>query len=346
MHGLAIRSTALLGQVPVISNALRAHYAVEDPRLASEIAGLRFNNPIGLAAGYDKNGTAIRGLAAFGFGFVEIGSVSAEFSAGNPKPRLFRLPGRDAIVVHYGLPNLGAQAVSVILERNPLPIPLGINIVKTNRGPDHPGGDDVIGDYVESVRTLKDAGDYLMLNLSCPNTENGRDFFSDIGEVTTLLEQIRELNVACPVFLKISPCGGDAWLDTLLEAVDPFDYVSGFMFNLPPGKPPELGLSPEQIEAMPGAVAGKPIEAHINACVASLYRRMDRQRYRIMAAGGVFTAEDAYRKVRLGASLVQLLTGLIYRGPGVVRDINRGLLALLERDGVANIRDAVGVDIV
>ena len=112
MHGLAIRGTALLGKLPAIPRALRAHYTVQDPRLVSEVAGIRFDNPVGLAAGYDKNGTAITGLAAFGFGFIEIGSVSAEFSTGNPKPRLFRLPEQNGIVVHYGLPNLGAQAVN------------------------------------------------------------------------------------------------------------------------------------------------------------------------------------------------------------------------------------------
>jgi dihydroorotate dehydrogenase (fumarate)/dihydroorotate dehydrogenase len=116
------------------------------------------------------------------------------------------------------------------------------------------------------------------------------------------------------------------------------------MFNLAPGKPPELGLTDAQLDAMPGATAGKPVEAQHNACIASLYRRMDRQRYRIIGAGGVFTAGDAYRKLRLGASLVQLLTALVYRGPGVVRNINRGLIQLLERDGVENVQDLVGVD--
>ena len=345
MHRCAVTCARWAGHAPVTS-ALAAAYAVRDPRLETEVCGLRFPNPIGLAAGYDKNGRAARFLAALGFGHVEIGSVSADGSEGNPRPRLFRLPRDRAIVVHYGLPNAGARAVAAHLASVRLPVPLGINIVKTNRGIDAPPDrdDEIIDDYVRSVTALHARADYLMLNLSCPNTEMGRDFFADKHHVARLLARLSALEVRCPVFLKVSPQGGVCAIERLLEAAEGAPCVSGFAVNLPPGKPDTL-TTPRRVWAcMPGAVAGKPVEGLINACVRELYRRMDRERYRIIAAGGVFSAEDAYAKLRLGASLVQLLTAMVYEGPGVVKRINQGLCRLLERDGFDKVSQAVGAD--
>jgi dihydroorotate dehydrogenase (fumarate)/dihydroorotate dehydrogenase len=221
---------------------------------------------------------------------------------------------------------------------------LGINIVKTNRGIEAPPDSEaaVFDDYLRSVSVLKDSGDYLCLNLSCPNTECGRDVFSIPGRLARLLSMLGELRIRCPVFLKVSPTGGMAAIEQLLETVEPFPWVSGFMFNLPPGKPAGLHTPRSVWESMPGAVAGSPSRAPLDECLRELFRRMDRTRYRIMAAGGVFSAEDAYDKIRLGASLVQLMTGLIYEGPGLVARINRGLCRLLERDGFRNVSEAVG----
>ncbi|MBN2310526.1 MAG: quinone-dependent dihydroorotate dehydrogenase [Candidatus Hydrogenedentes bacterium] len=340
MHTLAIRASELAGRTPVRA-LLARRYAVADPRLACRVCGIDFANPIGLAAGYDKSGRAVPFLAALGFGFVEIGSVSADPSDGNPRPRLWRLPEARAIIVNYGLPNDGADAVAARLARTSVPVPLGINIVKTNRLRVEPD-DAIIDDYIRSVGVLKESGDYLALSLSCPNTETGREFFTEPARVVELLERVSALAIARPLFLKISPLGGVGALERLLEAVDGFPCVSGFIFNLPPGKPAGLGLNEEEVARMPGAVGGEPVEATINAAIRELYARMDRARYRIIGVGGVFSAEDAYRKIRLGASLVQLLTGLVYEGPGAVRAINRGLLALLERDGFASVAEAVG----
>lgn len=346
MHDRAIRSGAFWGGVGAARAAISGIYGFEDARLETEVCGIRFRNPIGLAAGYDKNGRAVEMMAAMGFGHVEIGSVSADVSYGNPKPRLFRLPADRAVVVHYGLPNEGADAVAARLRERQLPAPLGINIVKTNRGIDAPPDSDdaIIADYVYSVRTLKDVGDYLSLNLSCPNTEMGRDFFSEKASVVRLMTELSDLDVRCPVFLKVSPLGGVAAIERLLEAVEGVGLVSGFVFNLAPGKPDALVTPREIVEPMPGAVAGKPVEDHMNTCIRELYRRMDRKRYRIIGIGGVFSAEDAYRKIFLGASLVQLLTALVYEGPGVVKRIKQGLCRLLERDGFANVSEAVGAD--
>ena len=334
---------------------VRAACAVREPRLEIEIAGIRFSNPIGLAAGFDKSGTAVAALSALGFGSVEIGSVSLDPSQGNPKPRLFRLPRDRAIVVHYGLPNDGAAAVAARLaaRKRDCPFagrkwdsPLGINIVKTNRGqgaaPESP--DEIIGEYVAAARMLAPCADYLMFNLSCPNTEDGRDFFADRGNLEACLAALGEVDFARPVFLKVSPRGGIEAIERLLAAADPHPFVKGFMFNLPPGKPDNL-TTPEAVwRGMPGAVSGTPCAALANTCIRETFRRMDKTRHIIVGAGGVFTGAQAYEKIRLGASLVQALTALVYEGPGVVRRIVRELAELLERDGVEHVADVVGVD--
>lgn len=345
VHHLAIRLGRGLGWA---SPLIAPFYCISDPSLQTEVCGLRFDNPVGLAAGFDKSGDAVRLLAALGFGHIEIGSVSALASDGNPAPRLWRLPDDEAIIVHYGLPNAGAEAVARRVEAVRLPVPLGINLVKTNLGPSAPPDkdEDIIEDYVRSARRLKDSGQYLSLNLSCPNTENGRDFFAEKIHIVRCLEALSELDISCPVFLKVSPLGGIEAIERVLEAADAFDLVSGFIFNLSPTKPDGLKTPRSVWHNLPGAVSGPPCRALMNHCITELYRRMDNQRYRIIGAGGIASADDAYSKIKLGASLVQVLTAMIYHGPGVAKAINEGLAARLRRDGFRNIAEAVGAEAV
>lgn len=326
--------------------ALAALNRADDPRLATRIAGLDFPSPIGLAAGFDKSGDAAAVLAGLGFGAIEVGSVSTDPSRGNARPRLWRLPGDEAIIVHYGLPNDGAWIVAERLRAARLTVPLGLNIVKTNRGtsgaPETAGA--IIADYVTAARLLGPVADYLMVNLSCPNTEDGRDFFATRENIESCLSALASLGLSIPVFLKVSPLGGTATIERVLEATDPYPFVSGFMFNLPPTKPEGLRTPEAEWRALPGAVSGPPVAGLIDEMTRETYRRMDRSRYALFAAGGVRTAEDAYRKLRLGASFVQILTALVYEGPGVIRRINRDLARLLERDGAARVADIVGAD--
>jgi len=343
-HHLAIAAGHRLGHAgPAMLLATR----VDDASLASTVAGLRFPTPIGLAAGFDKSGTAIRALAGLGFGSVEIGSVSIDPSIGNPKPRLWRLPEDEAIVVHYGLPNDGVDVIAARLAGTRLPVPLGVNLVVTNRGAGAPplGADQIIGEYVASAKAMAPHADYLMLNLSCPNTVDGRDFFADAGHLDACLAALDQTSLRLPVFLKVSPLGGIAAIECVLAAAGGRDFVSGFMFNLPPVKPEGMRTAADALRKMPGAVSGPPAAALANACIRETFRRMNRKRHVLIGAGGVSTAEDAYAKIRLGASLVQLLTALIFHGPGVVRTITLGLAQLLERDGVKDVADAVGADV-
>lgn len=342
-HHSAIAALAAFGWA---AGPMRAATAIRDGRLATRVAGLDFPTPLGLAAGFDKSGTAIRALAGLGFGSIEIGSVSIDPSEGNPKPRLWRVPGDQGLVVNCGLPNDGVELVARRLRRAPLPVPLGVNLVMTNRGSGAPppGADRIIGDYVMAAKLMAPHADYLMLNLSCPNTMDERDFFADAAHLDACLGALDELELQLPVFLKVSPLGGVAAIERVLASADARRFVSGFMFNLPPMKPDGMRTSAALLRDMPGAVSGPPSAALADLCLRAAFRRMDRKRHVLIGAGGVSTAEDAYRKIRLGASLVQLLTALVYRGPGVVREITAGLARLLARDGVSDVADAVGVD--
>jgi dihydroorotate dehydrogenase (fumarate)/dihydroorotate dehydrogenase len=320
---------------------------VTDATLQTNIGGLPVNNPVGLAAGWDKSGYAASMLGHLGFGFAEIGSISADFSAGNPKPRLFRLPQDRAIVVYYGLPNDGAAVVASRLRAvGKCAVPLGLNLVKTNRGAGAPDEsyEQTMDDYVRSFRELHGCADYLVLNLSCPNAKGGKDLFSEADKIGPLLARLQREDPHLPVFLKVIPTADPEFLDALVAQALPYAFVRGFIFNLPPGKPAWLQLAtPKTIwEKMPGAVAGAPVAVTLNHCIRELYARMPRDRFQIIGVGGVFTAEDAYEKIKLGASAVQIYTAMIYEGPGVIRRINEGLRDLLRRDGFKNLREAVG----
>lgn len=344
IHDRAIAVAESASRLPFLCSAVARVLTVDDPCLAVDVAGLRFRHPVGLAAGFDKNGRGIPLWNALGFSHVEIGSISAQPSAGNPKPRLFRVPEDRAIVVNYGLPNDGAERVALRLSGVHPATPLGINIVNTNHGPAAPPHSDeaIIGDYVASVRRLEPNASYLSLNLSCPNTCDGRAFVSDPGRVRQLLDAIAAVRPSKPVFLKVAPFANTAGLDRFLEAVDGYDFIRGFSINLPPGKPPGMTVSPERLQSMPGAVSGHPAEAAANQAIAEIYRRIDPRRYSIIGSGGVFTAEDAWLKIRLGASLVQVLTALVYQGPTVVRTLRDGLSRIAAREGLHCIQDAVG----
>ena len=218
--------------------------------------------------------------------------------------------------------------------------------MNTNRGPNAPAESDqaILEDYLLAAERLTAAADYFCLNLSCPNTCDGRGFFGDRARLRSLLAEFERRHFGRPLFLKVAPFATPADLDSFLAVAHESTCVAGFAVNLPPGKSDSLVTPPEVLARMPGAVSGRPCETAINRTVKELYQNMDRQRFHLIAAGGVFSAEDAYRKIRLGASLVQLFTALIYEGPGIVPAINRDLTRLLTRDGFRNVAEAVGVD--
>jgi len=347
-HHLMLRVCGAAGRSNVLKRIARAQLRVTDRCLSQTIAGIHFENPLGLAAGFDKNGIAVEMLGSLGFGHIEIGSVSTYPSQGNPRPRLFRIPEDEGIVVHYGVPNDGADAVAARIHGPRCAVPLGISLVKTNDPRRPPTDEEVLGDYARAFTRLQDAARYITLNLSCPNSANDRNYFDEVSKVDALLRRLAGQQPRVPVFMKLKPIADEAWLRELVAVTDAFPFIAGFAINLPAGKPPELNLktSRDVVEKLPGSVSGHPVERLINANLEMLYQIIGaRSRYALMAAGGVFSAEDAYRKIRLGASLVQLYTALVYRGPGVVKKILTGLKLLLKRDGFDNVTQAVGADV-
>jgi dihydroorotate dehydrogenase len=344
-HDLTLRVSELSGRSSLTRRAARRAYVVRDPRLQTSFAGIPLENPLGLAAGFDKNGRALGMLGAMGFGHVEIGSVSARPSVGNPRPRLFRIPQDRGIVVSYGVPNEGAEAVRRRLDAYRPPVALGVNLVKTN-DPSRPAvAPDVYEDYAASFALLQDRADYVTLNLSCPNSAADRDFFDELPRIDALLARLAACDPRVPVILKLKPTRDAGVLREIVAIADAHPFVAGFAINLPAGKPPDLNLtSPrDALERMPGAVGGPPVEEYVNAILATLSEIVGPDgRHVLMAAGGVSTAEDAYRKLRLGATVVQIYTGLVYRGPHLIKEILTGLLRLLERDGFEHVADAVG----
>jgi dihydroorotate dehydrogenase len=287
-------------------------------------------------------------VGPLGIRFGEIGSVSADPSSGNPRPRLFRLPDDGAIVVNHGLPNHGAEVVARRLaRRRASDVYLGVNIVNTNRGPAvQETEDDILANYARSARLLGDRADYLVLNLSCPNAGDTARAIDDVCWLARLLAVLAPLELRCPVFLKLLPSSDPRYLEAVLQTTDRHRFIRGFLFNLATGKPDGLPLrTPRHVwQHWPGAVAGKPAAGYLDQCIRALYPLLPKDRHAIIGGGGVFTAEDAFKKIKLGASLVQIYTALVYEGPAVVRRINQGLCRLVAADGFRNISEAVGIE--
>ena len=345
VHLATLRAAGALGRQAAGRRLIAALYGFDDPRLRIRIGGLDFANPVALPAGFDKNGVAVEALAALGFGAIDVVPVSARPSAGNRvRPRLHRLPADEGIAVFYGVPNDGAAVVAARLARVLRSAPLGVSLVETNTG--RPAGvDEVIEELVDAARTLLPVTDYLALNLNCPNSAGGFSHFDDPAHLHRLLQALGGVDGLGPVFVRISPPADAAGIDAVLEALDPFAFVKGLSFHDPRFDVRRLLRTPaEELAAKRGSVSAPVALTHTQALVREWYRRIDRRRLALIGVGGITSAEDAYRTIRLGASLVQVYTALVYRGPGVVREIKRGLAQRLARDGFASVAEAVGVD--
>jgi dihydroorotate dehydrogenase len=333
--------------------AVRALFRFEHAALRQRVLGLDVANPVGLAAGFDKNAELVPFWAALGFGFAEVGSVTARPSAGNPKPRAFRLPDDRALINRMGLNNEGADAVAERLEalrsdRSAQTLPLGVNLAKTH----DPAilGDAATADFLYSFRRLAPLADYVALNVSCPNTAEGKTFEEPAAFdalLAAVMDARAEMMLTVPVLVKLSPphtASFDPGPVNELVEIALGHGVAGFVAtntasNRKGLATPEARLS----EIGRGGLSGRPLAARATALVRHLYGRTD-GRVPIIGVGGIDSAEAAYRRIRAGASLVQLYTALVYEGPGLVGRINKGLVRLLESDGLTSIADAVGAD--
>ena len=346
-HRLAVIASRFAGSMPMAPALLKACFGRHLPVLRTTVAGLDFPSPVGLAAGFDKNAETCRTMASLGFGFIEIGSVSADPSPGNQyKPRLWRLEPDEALRVHYGCPSDGAERVAARLRGATIDVPLGINVVETNTGTVG-SAEQAADEIVRTLASLARFGDYVVLNLSCPNMPRGGcglfDAPSDLGMLLRQCAQIKDLP---PLFLKITPPGDPAdprLIDPVLQTIDPFPFVRGITLNVPNRDPHgSLKSAAAMLNSTRGGITGPSLNAATNAALRAWCARMDRARHILIGCGGIASADDAYTMIRNGASLVQLYTALVYHGPGLVKRINEGLAALLTRDGFRSVGEAVG----
>ena len=311
-----------------------------DPVLEQKIWGLKFPNPIGLAAGFDKDVQVPLQALNLGFGFVEVGSVTPKPQPGNPLPRLFRLAADKAAINRNGF-NSGGMGLAAARLAN-LPVhragPIGVNLGKNKNT------EDATADYVAGIGKLGVYADYIVVNVSSPNTPGLRA----LQGKAPLAELLRAVKVAIgklerhlPLLLKVAPdLTDDDKRDIAAVAID--EAIDGLIAtNTTIARPDDL-IDPQRTET--GGLSGRPLMTSSTAVLADLYR-LTEGRLPLVGVGGVASAEEAYAKIRAGASLVQLYTAMIYEGPHMVAQVNRGLIELLQRDGFANVNEAVGADL-
>lgn len=332
-HQSALAAARLAGKIAPARALLRATCAVRDPRLEVTAFGLRFDNPVGLAAGYDKNGIATAGLAALGFGHLEIGTVTLRAQAGNPRPRVHRIPESRALVNSLGFPNAGVDALR--FERRELlgGAVLGVNIGK---GRDTPLAE-AAQDYCALLSRVHAGADYVALNVSSPNTPGLRGL-QDRASIEALLSAVAgvrdELPRRVPLLVKVAPDLSEAQLDDVLEAIAHTGIDGLIATNTTLDR---AGL-PSEAHSLPGGTSGEPLRARSTAIVRQAAQRTG-GRLPIIGVGGILSGADALEKLRAGAHLVQVYTGLIYRGPGLVGEIQRTLLAECDRAGLRNVAE-------
>lgn len=311
--------------------------SVDDPRLHSEILGLHFRNPVGIGAGLDKHAEAVAAWRSLGFGFCEIGTVTPLPQDGNPLPRMFRLQPDEAIINRMGFNSLGADAVAANLQRiGRVGIPVGVNVGKNKLTPN----EDAAADYERAIRVLAPFADYIAINLSSPNTPDLRALQKPELVEELVRRCVKAARPGQPVLLKVAPDFAPGELeDTVAAALQ--GGVAGFIASNTTITRDNLRSTALAAEA--GGLSGKPLRDMATATVRRVFR-VTKGKVPIIGVGGIASAEDAYEKILAGANLVQVYTGLIYEGPTLAAKINRGLLQLLERDGLANVAAAVGLD--
>jgi dihydroorotate dehydrogenase len=315
-HDLAIRNLRAMSALPSV---LRALERFKPPAKPKTVFGLTFPNPIGLAAGFDKNGVAIPAWAALGFGFVEIGTVTAKAQPGNPKPRIFRYPEQGALINRLGFNNDGADAIAARLralrESGRWPaIPVGINIGKSKMTPI----EEAVTDYVYSFRLLAPLADYVVLNVSSPNTPGLRSL-QEHDALEQLLRAIRDENQnhTKPVLLKIAPDLSFSELEQIIAASEQ-NGIAGIIATNTTIDHSSIPASRDQT----GGLSGRPLREKSTEFVRAITAR---SRLPVIASGGIFDAENAKEKLEAGAQLLQVYTGYVYRGPGLIREISAAL---------------------
>lgn len=343
IHETLSRTGEILGKLSPARFLLRQMWAYADPVLEQTVAGISFPNPIGLSAGFDYNAQLTQVTPDLGFGWHTIGTITHGAYDGNPPPMLGRLPLSRSLWVNKGFKNLGAKATIAKLTEKPLRIPTGISIGATNR--QYRSVDEQIHDYELAFREFESstlAHLYYELNISCPNLSAGSDFQKP-AQLKRLLLAIDKLKLGRPVFVKMPiDTENDVFLK-LIDLIATSNCAGVIIGNLTKDyKNPAL-LQTETQKFTKGGFSGKPTFHRSNEKIKLTCGHAGK-RLIIVGTGGIFTAEDAYYKIRCGATLLQLITGMIYQGPQVIGQINRDLSKLLQNDGFSHISEAIGVE--
>ncbi|MHC5768270.1 MAG: quinone-dependent dihydroorotate dehydrogenase [Nostoc sp.] len=349
LHQQTIRSFNWLSQTPSswANQRLKQSLCLYDSRLEQNLFGLNFPNPVGLAAGFDKDGVAAGIWSNLGFGFAELGTVTFHAQPGNPRPRLFRLPLDKAALNRMGFNNSGAAVMAARLEQGKYElnqaIPIGINLGKSKITPLEAAAQD----YLDSFRLLKDLGDYFVVNVSSPNTPGLRSLqdASMLSAILNLLQQ--ENNTQKPIFVKIAPDLSWEAIADIISLAKTYQLAGIIATNTTISRDglktqviDQTGKSPQE-EA--GGISGEPLRDRSTEVIRFIWQQTQGQ-MPIIGVGGIFSAEDAWEKITAGASLIQVYTGWIYEGPLMVRRILAGLLSKLEQSGLNSINEAVGLE--
>jgi len=324
-HGLTLQLLALAGALAPVRALLRDLFCVDDPRLRVQALGLEFANPLGLAAGYDKDGRGIAGLACLGFGHLELGTVTPQAQPGNPRPRVFRLVEDEGLINRMGFPNAGAgPLLKRLARRRPRGVILGVNLGKAASTP----LERAVEDYRSLLRTFAPVADYLVVNVSSPNTVGlrrlqARDLLEgllgDLAAERARLAQSGGRRV--PLLVKLAPDLSEGEVEDAVAAIEGAGLEGVIATNTTLAR---QGLR-SSTRKESGGLSGAPLRARSTEVIRQV-ARLTRGRLSIIGAGGVFAARDAQEKLDAGACLVQVYTGLVYRGPGLARDLLRGLL--------------------
>ncbi|HLB51878.1 MAG TPA: quinone-dependent dihydroorotate dehydrogenase [Patescibacteria group bacterium] len=314
-------------------------------KLGQDISGIHFANPIGLSAGFDKDANLVNIIPFVGFGFITVGTVTYQPYEGNPKPRLYRLKKSQALVVNYGLKNIGANKIVEKLKnyKKPEKFILGISVGKTNC-PETSETKRGAEDYLNCLKVLNDnkIGDFYEINISCPNTFGGEPFTTP-DKLELLLSRLTTLNISKPIFLKMPI--NLAWEEfkNLLDVTITYRINGVTIGNLNKNRK-DPNIKDEIPEYIKGNISGKPTYKLSNDLIRETYKYSG-DKLKIIGVGGVFSPEDAYEKIKLGASLVGLITGMIYQGPQLIGQINDGLEKELNKNNLANLAQAIGSEL-
>lgn len=346
-HSAMIKFSSVVANVPLFRGFVRLIFRpAKNSILAQKIDGIEYETPVGLAAGFDKNGEIMPTIAALGFGFGEVGSVTDEPCEGNPRPWFYRLPKTQSAVVNAGLANDGStEIIKRIKSLHPKSVknfPIILSVAKTNSCK-VVSVSEGIKDYVNTVKKAKSVKNIkgFELNISCPNTFGGEPFTTE-NNLDKLLKAVDKLNVKKPIYIKMPL--NLAWGDfkALLEVIVKHNVAGVTIANLQKDRT-IIDLKDKLPDEIHGSFSGKPAWQPSNELIKKTYKGYG-DRLTIIGVGGIFTAEDAYTKIKLGADMVEVITGVIFNGPQIVSQINAGLVDLLKRDGYDHISEAVGID--